>query len=171
MEDRGMIFFEVSLDTEGAIRNAIESKIYLCQMIDSLYSAVMNVPNEANTLEDVLRKYEAFFKVLRKELDVGGIERVEIGQAFDVTGCEIARTIELTPNGIFTCENDRREASKLQDIFGDIFPPEHIIGRVVHAMTGQQNKLLIDRLESGIEYVKDMIPGSHRRPEESDKSL
>jgi hypothetical protein len=145
------MIFEVSLDTEGAIRNAIEAKIYLGRMIDSLNTAVMDVPNDANTSD-----------VLRKELDDRGIEKVEIGQAFGVAGCEIARTIELTPEGIFTCENDRREASKLQDIFGDIFPPEHIIGRVVHTITRQQNKLLIDRLESGVKYVKDLITSSDR---------
>ena len=166
-----MIFFDVNLDTKGVIRNAIKSKIYLGQMIDSLNTAVMDVSNRANTSEDVLRKYEAFFNVLRKELEERGIEKVEIGQAFDVTGCEIAKTIELSPDGVFTCENDRREASELQDIFGDIFPPEHIVGRVIHAITGQQNKLLIERLESGLKYVNQLIAGSDTRPEDTDKSL
>ena len=171
-----MIFFEDSLDTEGVIRNAKKLKIYLDRMMDSLY-AIITTPNQANTTEDVLRKYNAFFKVLSKELEVRGIQKVEIGQGFDVTGCEIARTIELTPEGVFTCENDRRETSKLQDIFGNIFPPEHIIGRVVHAiieqqkkLLEQQNKLLIERLESGIKYVNELISGSTERPE-SDRSL
>ena len=83
-----MIFFEVNLDTEGIIRNAIKSNIYLGRIMDSLYSAIIAIPNEANTIEDVLRKYETFFEVLRKELEERGIERVEIGQAVDVTGCE-----------------------------------------------------------------------------------
>jgi hypothetical protein len=168
MEERKMIF-DVHLDTEGVIRNAIESKIYLGGIIDSLNTAVIDVPNEANTSDDVLRKYEAFFEVLRKELEERGIEKVEIGMALDVTGCEIARTIEMTPSSIFICENDRREASKLTDIFGDIYPPEHIIGRVVHAITRQQNKVLIDRLESGVKYVKDLV--TNRTPEESDNTL
>lgn len=166
-----MIFFDVHLDTEGVMRNAIKSEIYLGRMMDSLYSAVFAITNKANTTEDVLRKYEAFFEVLRKELEERGIERVEIGQAFDVTGCELAKTIELTPNGLFTCENGIQEASKLQGIFGDIFPPEHIIGRVVHAITRQQNKLLIDRLESGVRYVNELITGSSERPEDSDRSF
>lgn len=154
-----MIFFEDSLDTEGVIRNAKKSKVSLDRMMDSLYT-VITIPNQANTTEDVLRKYNAFFKILRKELEDRGIQQVEIGQGFDVTGCEIAKTIELTPEGVFTCENDRREASKLQDIFGNIFPPEHIIGRVVHAIIEQQKKLLIERLESGIKYVNELITGS-----------
>lgn len=138
--------------------------------MDSLYSAIIAIPNEANTIEDVLRKYETFFEVLRKELEERGIERVEIGQAFDVTGCELAEAIELTPYGLITCENGKREASKLQDIFGDIFPPEHIIGRVVHAIVGQHNKLVIDRLESDIIHVNELITGSSKRPENSDES-
>jgi hypothetical protein len=167
-----MIFFDVSLDTEGVIRNAKKSKVYLDRMTDSLY-AVINIPNQANTTEDVLRKYHVFFKILSKELEDRGIQQVEIGQGFDVTGCEIAKTIELTPEGVFTCEKDRREVSKLQDILGNIFPPEHIIGRIVHAiieqqnkLLEQQNKLLIERLESGIKYVNELIAGSIESPDQ-----
>jgi hypothetical protein len=43
------MIFDVHLDTEGVIRNAIESKIYLGGIIDSLNTAVIDVPNEANT--------------------------------------------------------------------------------------------------------------------------
>jgi hypothetical protein len=165
-----MIFFEASMDTKGAILNAIESKIFLGKMIDSLYTAVTDSSNEAIPSKDVLRRYEAFFKVLCQELDVRGIEKVVIGMAFDATGCEIDRTIEMTPSGIFTYEDDRREASKLPDIFGDIYPPEHIIGCVVHAITWQQNKVLIERLESGVKYVKDLVTNGFMTPEESDNS-
>jgi hypothetical protein len=171
MEKRRMIFFEVHLDTEGAILNAIESKIYLGQMVDTLYASVMDVPNEANTSQDVLQKYEAFFKVLRKELEERGIEKVDIGEALDITGCERARTIEMTPSGFFICEDDRREASELPAIFGDIYPPEHIVGRVVHAITRQQNKILIDRLESGVKYVKDLVMTRCRIPEEGSDNI
>lgn len=166
-----MIFFEVSMDTKGKILNAVESKIYLGKIIDSLYTAVTDVSNEANPSEDVLRKYEAFFKVLCQELDERGIDKVVIGMAFDATGCQIDRTIEMTPSGIFTCEDDWREASKLPDIFGDIYPPEHIIGCVVHAITWQQNKVLIERLESGVKYVKDLVTNTCRTPQESDNTL
>ena len=116
-----MTFFDVHLDTKGIIRNAIKSNIYLGRMMDSLYSTVIAIPNEANTTEDVLRKYEAFFEVLRKELEERSISRVEIGQAFDVTGCELVKTIELTPNGLFTCENGRQEVSKCPRYFWKCF--------------------------------------------------
>lgn len=98
------------------------------------------------------------------------IEKVQIGLALDVTSCELDRTIEMTPSGIFICPKDetngRKEACNLQDILTDVYPPEHIIGCVVRAITQKQNKLLIDRLESGVKYVEDLIANRCRAPDE-----
>jgi hypothetical protein len=149
--------FEVYQDIESAIRNAIESRIYLGELIESLYTSVKDIPNEANTTEDVLRKYEAFFAILKKEIGERGIEKVVIGKAPDSPVWQRFMTIELTPDGIFTLEDGKKEASKLQDIIGDIYPPQNIIGNVIDAITRQKNKQLIDGLESGINHVWNLF--------------
>jgi hypothetical protein len=159
------MIFEIFLHTDVTICNALESNIYLGKLIDSLCTNVIDVPNRYNSKEDVLRKFEAFFEVLRKELDEWGIEEVVIGMALDVTGCEISRTIEMTPHGIFTCKDGKREVGQLQDILRDIYPPQHIIGNVIHDITTQQNKKLIDRLDSDIKYVRDLVTTKCRLPE------
>ena len=75
-----MIFY-ASMYTEGSIRNAIVSKVYLGRMIDSLNTIIMKVSDEPDRPEDVLRAYKLFFDVLKKELEQWRIEKVEIGMA------------------------------------------------------------------------------------------
>ena len=163
-----MIFFDFNFNTAVIVRDALKSKVYLGEMINSLCTAVMDIPNEANTLDVAIQKYGVFFEVLRNELRKQGIEIVLIGEATDVIGCRIA-TLEMTPDGIFICENEKREeVRKLQDILAYI-SPEDIIGRVISAMTDHQHKSLIDRLELDLKYVKDLIENKCNTPEESDE--
>jgi hypothetical protein len=143
--------------TEGPIRNAIASKIYLGRMIDSLNTIITDVSDEPDRAEDVLRAYKVFFDVLQKELEEWRIEKVQIGMALDVTGCEVAKTIEMTPTSFFVSFEGRREECTLQDVLEDMYQPEHVIGRVVGAIMRQHNRLLIDDLKSGIKYVSDLV--------------
>jgi hypothetical protein len=163
----GVHFFDAQIDLKEQILKALDSKIYLGQTIDSLYTGIMDVPNENNTSEDVLRKYGAFFKVLCQELDEWSIEGVRIGLAFDATGCKISTTIEMTPTGLFTYKDDRKEASKLSEILEDLYPPEQIIGSLVQAIITQHNKMLIDMLESSVKDAKDLVTNRCRIPAES----
>jgi hypothetical protein len=154
--------------TEGLIRNAIASKIYLGRMINSLNTIIMDVSDEPDRAEDVLRAYKLFFDVLQKELEEWRIEKVEIGMALDVTGCGIAKTIEMTPKSFFASFKGRREECTLQDVLEDMYQPEHVIGLVVSAITGQHHRLLIDDLKSGIKYVSDLVANKSKICENSD---
>jgi hypothetical protein len=162
-----MIFY-ASMNTEGLIRNAIASKIYLDRMIDSLNTNLKDVSDEPDKAEDVLQAYKLFFDVLQKELEEWRIEKVEIGTALDVTGCEVAKTIEMTPGGFFVTFKGRREECTLLDVLEDMYQPEHVIGCVANAITQQYNRLLIDDLKSGIKYVSDLIANKSKMPENSD---
>ena len=145
------------MDTEGLIRDAIISKIYLGRMIESLNTVLKDVSGEPSGSEDVFRMYELFFHILQKELEERRIEKVKIGMALDVTGCEVAHTLEMTSSGFFICSEGKREECTLQDVLEDMYQPEHVIGCVVGAITRQHNKLLITDLKSGIEYVSDLV--------------
>ena len=159
-----MILFDFAFNTEVIVRDALKSKVYLYEMINSLCTAVMNIPNEGNTSDVAIQKYSAFFEVLRNELRKQGIEIVVIDEATDVSG-----RLEMTPDGIFICENEKREeVRKLQDILAYI-SPEDIIRRVISTMTHHQHKSLIDRLELDLKYVKDLIENKCNTPEESDE--
>lgn len=163
-----MILFDFAFNTEVIVRDALKSKVYLDEMINSLCTAVMDIPNEGDTSDVVIQKYSAFFEVLRNELRKQGIEIVVIDEITDVSGC-IERTLEMTPDGIFICENEKREeVRKLQNIIANI-SPEDVIRRVILAMTDHQHKSLIDRLELDLKYVKDLIENKCNTPEESDE--
>ena len=128
----------------------------------------MDIPNEGDISDVAIQKYGAFFGVLRNELRKQGIEIVVIDETTDVSGCIVER-LEMTPDGIFICENEKREGvTKLQDILAYI-SPEDIIRRVISAMTDHQHKSLIDRLELDLKYVKDLIENKCNTPEESDE--
>ena len=159
-----MIFY-ASMYTEGFIRDAITSKIYLGRMIESLKTVINDVSDKPSGSKDVFRAYELFFHILQKELEERRIEKVEIGMALDVTGCEVAHTLEMTSNGFFICSEGKREECSLQDVLEDMYQPEHVIGRVVGEITRQHNKLLIEDLKSSIKYVSKKVNES----EELDK--
>lgn len=161
-----MIFY-ASMYTEGLIYNAIASKIYLGRMIDSLNTILMDVSDEPDRAEDVLRAYELFFDVLQKELEEWRIEKVKIGMALDVTGCEVAKTIEMTPSSFFVTFEGRREECTLQDVLEDMYEPKNVIGLVADAITRQHSKLLIDDLKSGIKYVSDLVANKGKISENS----
>lgn len=164
-----MIFFDIILNTEFIVRNALKSKVDFVGMIDSLYAAVMDIPNEANTSDVAIQKYHAFFEVLRNKLRERKIEKVLIGTDIDATESGIKRTLEMTPDGIFICENEKREEVRnLQDIIAYI-SPEDIIGHIILAMTNHQHESLINRLESDLKYVKDLIENKCNIPEEFDE--
>jgi hypothetical protein len=97
-----MIFY-ASMNTEGLIRNAVASKIYLGRMIDSLNTNLKDVLDEPDKAEDVLLAYKLFFDALQEELEEWRIEKVEIGMALDVTGCKLDHTLEMTSNDFFIC--------------------------------------------------------------------
>jgi hypothetical protein len=167
MEDREMIFY-ASIYTEGIIRDAIASRIYLRRIIDSLNADIMNISDEQDSSQHVLGAYEAFFNILQKELKERNIEKVEIGFALDVTGCSVDHTIEMTPNSFFVCSEGQREECTLEDVLRDMYEPKHVIGLVVGAITRQQNKILIDELKSGVKYVTDLVANEDKRLENSD---
>ena len=159
-----MIFY-ASMYTEGIIRDAIASRVYLGSMIDSLNEDIMNISDEHDSSHHVLGAYEAFFNILQKELDERNIEKVEIGFAFDVTGCGVGYTIEMTPNSFFVCSEGKREECTLKDVLRDMYEPKHVIGRVVSAITRQGNRILIDELKSGVKYVTDLAANEDKRLE------
>lgn len=128
----------------------------------------MDVSDEPDRAEDVLRAYKLFFDVLQKELEEWRIEKVEIGMALDVTGCGVAKTIEMTPRSFFVSFKGRREECTLQDVLEDMYQPEHVIGCVAGAITRQYNRLLIDDLKSGIKYVSDLVTNKRKICENSD---
>lgn len=160
-----MIFY-ASMNTEGLISNSI-AKIYLGRMIDSLNSIIRDVSDEPDRAEDVLQAYKLFFDVLQKEMEEQRIEKVQIGEALDVTGCEVAKTIEMTPTSFFASFKGRREECTLQDVLEDMYQPEYVIGSVANAITKQYNRLLIDDLKSGIKYVSDLITHKSKISENS----
>lgn len=164
-----MIFY-ASMYSDGLIRNAIVSKVYLGRMIDSLNTIIVKVSDVPNRPEDVLRAYKLFFDILQKELERWRIEKVEIGMALDVTGCEVAKTLEMTPRSFFVSSEGRREECTLQDVLEDMYEPKHVIGRVVDAIARQHNMLLIDDLKSGIKYVSDLVANKSKICENSDFS-
>jgi hypothetical protein len=171
-----MIFFDIRyLNAEAVIRSAIDSNVYLGGLSDSLYDAVLDVSIEGTTTLDVaIKKYEAFFKVLRNELKERGIEKVLIGEATDVTSLQREGTLEMTPNGIFICENEKtEEPSKLQNIQNIIkgISSQDVVARVVHAIKEQQYKSLIDSLESDVKYIKDLVENKCSTVEESEMSI
>ena len=43
-----MIYSDFAFNTEVIVRDALESKVYLGEMINSLCTAVMDIPNEGN---------------------------------------------------------------------------------------------------------------------------
>jgi hypothetical protein len=162
-----MIFY-ASMYTEGFIRDAITSKIYLGRMIESLETVIKDVSDEPSGSNDVFRAYELFFQILQKELEERRIEKVEIGTGLDVTGCEVAHTLEMTSNGFFICSEGKREECTLQDVLEDMYQPEHVIGCVVGEITKQHNKSLIEDLKSGIKYVGDLVANENKMCENSD---
>ncbi len=162
-----MIFY-ASMNTEGLIRDAIASKIYLGGMIDSLNTIIMDVSDEPDRAEDVLRAYKLFFDVLQKELEQCRIEKVEIGMALDVTGCEVAKIIEMTPRSFFVSSEGQREECTLQNVLDDMYEPKHVIGLAASAITRQHHRLLIDDLKSGIKYVSDLVANKSKICKNSD---
>jgi hypothetical protein len=96
------------------------------------------------------------------------IEKVEIGMALDGTGCEVAKTIEMTPSSFFVTFEGRREECTLQGVLEDMYEPKHVIGLVADAITRQHNRLLIDDLKSGIKYVSDLVANKGKICKNSD---
>jgi hypothetical protein len=166
-----MIYFDIHLDTKSVISLALKSNVYLGSLIDSLHDAVSGIPNEGNTLDIAVQKYEAFFEVLAKELRNRGIGKVLIGEATDITSLQREGTLELTPNDIFICENEKteepRKLQNIQDIIKGI-SPQDVVARVVLAIKEQQYKSLIGTLESDVKYIKDLVENKCSTVEESD---
>jgi hypothetical protein len=147
---------EASKYTDGIIRDAIASRISLRTMIDSLNADIMNISEEHNSSQHVLGAYETFFGILQKELEEQNIEKVQIGDALDVTG-KVGYTLDMTPNDFFICYAGQKEKSTLQDVIEIMYEPKHVIGCVVGAIMEQHNRLLIDKLKSGVKYISDLI--------------
>ena len=134
--------------TEGLIRDAIISKIWLGKMIESLETVIKDVSDEPSRSEDVFRVYELFFHILQRELEERKIEKVEIGMVLDVTGCEIDHTLEMTSNGFFICSKGEREEYTMQDVLEDMYQPEHVIKHVTARNTQRQHNKLLMRISS-----------------------
>lgn len=161
-----MIFY-ASIYTEGIIHDAIASRVYLGRMIDSLKADIMNISDEHYSLQYVLGKYEAFFDILQKQMKERNIEKVEIGFALDATGFEVDHTLEMTSNSFFICSEGKKEECTLEDVLRDMYEPKHVIGRVVDAITRQQNKTLIDELKSGVKYITELVANEDMRLQNS----
>jgi hypothetical protein len=142
--------------TDGIISDAIASRIYPEAMIDSLNADIMSISDEHNSSQHVLGAYETFFNILQKELEEQNIRKVQIGEALDVTG-QVGYTLEMTPNDFFICYAGQKEKSTLQDVIEIMYEPKHVIGCVVGAIMEQHNRLLIDKLKSGVKYISDLI--------------
>ena len=95
------------------------------------------------------------------------MRKVQIGEALDVTQ-QVGYTLEMTPNDFFICSEDQKEKCTLQDVLETMYEPEHVIGCVVDAIMEQHNKLLIDKLKSGVKYVSDLVNNENRRCANSD---
>jgi hypothetical protein len=63
----------------------------------------------------------------------------------------------MTPNDFFICYAGQKEKSTLQDVIEIMYEPKHVIGCVVGAIMEQHNRLLIDKLKSGVKYISDLI--------------
>jgi hypothetical protein len=151
---KGHLQPEVSY-TDGIIRNAIASRIYPEAMIDSLNADIMNISDEHNSSQRVLEAYQTFFGILQKELEEQNIEKVQIGEAPDVTG-HVGYTLDMTVKDFFICSAGQKEKCTLQDVLETMYEPEHVIGCVVGAIMEYHNRLLIDKLKSGVKYVSDL---------------
>ena len=158
-----------ALYTDGIIRDAIASRICLETMIDSLNADIRNISDEHNSLQHVLGAYETFFGILQKELEEQNIEKVQIGEALDVTG-QVGYTLDMTPSDFFICSAGQKEECTLQDVLETMYEPEHVIGCVVGAIMEQHNRLLIDKLKSGVKYVSDLVNNERTRRANSDSS-